>query len=304
MKVDLIGMDDTVAFKLRNAYYRGGEIASSTIPCSICRANKESTKKRGHFHGSEFAMCQMKLYRSLNEKVDPDDGFDEMEVHLQDGHLHEHTLIGNLDIAGLPVIHAANKPEFEKIMEYTIKETDDDYFNILDGKKLKIVCHWDGMLSEDDEDILLEVKAVSKYTWDKIRKSEEISDIWYGQIQCYLNVLKLNRAYLFIKNRATSKIMNPIRIDKNNNFIKNRIKILEGVLAAILQKDGSRIIKEEKNGKGTQCKFCRFKKDCWGKDEPLLKENTTEEIVEEGVEIMKELFPKKEESLDDWFNNL
>lgn len=271
-RVNLKPMEDDWAFLIRKAYYEGGKkFSDESQPCSICRkaiAEDRFSYNRKHFHGSEFNMCQMKVYRSLKEGLPYETNPNETEVSLMDGHMHEHAIINNLEKFGLVVIAAQNQPQFEKKLSYgyTLRKKE---------VKFTVVGHFDGMMTTHNmggskadgpggyEDVLLEIKSVRDYTWKKIKEKKEISSQWYGQIQLYLAATGLQKCYLIIKHRMTSHIMFPILIKKDIEFITYRLTKLRDIHAAILTKDDSLIQKEEPSVKASQCRFCNFKNSCW-----------------------------------------
>src|SRR5689334_3954794 len=95
-------LTDPIPLMLAEAHLVGGMVKSNnSSPCSICRSYQENGDKsivRDHFHGSDFGACARKVYGLMKQgykssSSDP--------VFLNDGHLHEHSMLSNL-IAGLP----------------------------------------------------------------------------------------------------------------------------------------------------------------------------------------------------------
>jgi len=202
----------------------------------------------------------------------------ESEASLYDGHIHEATVFEHLEKGGLHVAACGNKPEYEKITDIAC-EIEDQETNSVDVVKFKIISHIDGVLVFKDRNYGLEIKSVKKYTWDKIKRTGEISDQWYGQIQWYTKAMGMP-FYLIIKNRATSDIMSPILIVPNENFIQDRLLRLRDTIRAIRRKNPLGLIhKEETRSNSSQCKFCRFYDSCWtGSTRPKFAQEEEEEM--------------------------
>jgi hypothetical protein len=290
MKVNLKPHDDEISWFIRNAYY-GGALAKSegSHPCSVCRMNAlkaKPTKVRGHFHASEFNVCQLALYQAMKNGVSLTIRELETEASLYDGHKHEATVFDLLEKGGLDVSACANHPDYEKISTVQYEQEDQET-----GQKIvvdfRIISHMDGALVFKNRNFGLEIKAVKKYTWDKIKRTGEISDQWFGQIQWYTNTFNMP-FYLIVKNRATSDIMSPILIKKNESFIQSRLLKLSEIILCLRGKHNpyGLIHKEENRSNASQCKFCRFYDDCWTNARPKFTQDEEEEI--EFREEMKE----------------
>lgn len=280
MKVTLKSHDDEISWFIRNAYYGGGlNKSDNSQPCSLCRSNAlkdKPSKKRGHFHGSEFNVCQLCLYQAMKNGVSLSIREPETEVSLYDGHKHEATVFELLEAGGLDVAACAN--ENEKITTVNFEREDEETGEI-SIENFRIISHLDGALVFKGQNFGLEIKSVRKYTWDKIKRSGEISDQWFGQVQWYTKAFGMP-FYLIVKNRATSDIMSPILIKPNENFIQKRLVKLSEIALAI--KDGRSpygfIHREEERSNASQCKFCRFYDDCWTNARPKLTMEEQEEV--------------------------
>ena len=289
--INLKPHDDEVSYYLRNAYYAGAKLkVDLSTPCSLCRANLASdkpSKKRRHFHGSELCNCQLQTYLALLTGESPSIKKPEGEVSLYDGHTHEHNIFEHMEAGGMHVagVHTAGasvagmKNTFEKIVPVEFKE---------EGVEFKLICHIDGFLVFKNTDYVIETKSVRKYTWEKILREKEISKQWYGQIQAYLAALSFQTCYLIIKNRATSDIMAPIRIERNEKFIKERLYKLYQIYDALKTGSDDNIRKEEDHWNASQCKFCRWKGRCWGSDKVKLTKDEQEE--EDFITEMDDLY--------------
>lgn len=281
MKVNLKPHNDEFSWFIRNAYYGGAlKRVENSQPCSVCRMNAlkaKPTKVRGHFHGSEFNVCQLCLYQAMANGVSISIRGMETEASLYDGHMHEATIFEHLEKGGLDVAACANKPEFEKITTVNC-DIEDQETGQIEVVEFKIISHIDGVLVFKGKNFGLEIKSVKKYTWDKIKRTGEISDQWYGQIQWYTKAMGMP-FYLIVKNRATSDIMSPILILPNENFIQDRLLRLRDTIRAIRRKNPLGLIhKEETRSNSSQCKFCRFYDSCWTNDRPKFNKDEEEEI--------------------------
>jgi hypothetical protein len=299
MKVSLKPHNDETSWFIRNAYYGGAlKRADQTQPCSLCRMNAlkaKPTKVRGHIHGSEFNICQLCLYQAMVNGVSTSVKGLENDASLYDGHVHEATIFEHLEKGGLDVSACANKPEFEKITDVAC-EIEDQETGRIEVVQFKIISHIDGVLVFKGKNYGLEIKAVKKYTWDKIKRTSEISDQWYGQIQWYTKAMGMP-FYLIVKNRATSDIMSPILILPNENFIQERLLRLRDTIRAIRRKNPLGLIhKEETRSSSSQCKFCRFYDSCWtGSSRPKFTQEEEEEI-----EFKKEMEETPKVTLDEF----
>lgn len=240
---------DSLPLDLYEAHEVGSVVNSDgKLPCSICRGVYESGSTiivRDHFHGSDLGACARKVYQLMKTGIR---GHSSNACFLADGHLHEHSMLSNL-IAGL-----GNGWKIKKM-----ENASENRLNILG---FDLIGHTDALLYNDDTCYLIECKSVKDYNFKKV-KSGEISNEWYGQIQAYLLLLELQTAYLLVKHRETSKMLLPIRIERDNVFIAKRLNVLADIHTRIVfgMRQPSR---EHKSSKDSECKFCPFKEDCWG----------------------------------------
>lgn len=279
---------DVLSRKIYDAHMNGANFRkNNSTPCTICRAIVASEDNiRGHFHGSEFGQCMLKTYRDMIEGrvIEPD----RKAAFLLDGHMHEAEIFKNLEAGGLDVIGFANADKFQKLVEVFARPDKDNngrfdftmpsefkYTN--DGKKIKpedfeeafkIILHLDGLLEveKDGELVGIECKSVSDYTWKKIKDKAEISDVWYGQMQSYmLWNHNIRSFYLIVKHRGTSTILKPIKIDRDDKYINDRLNRLYRVFNAVVEDDMEtyNIVKEHNDGKDSECRFCPYKSDCF-----------------------------------------
>lgn len=290
MKIEL-NPADGLSRMIYDRHKEGASKLSSTPPCTKCR-NKPAGAVRAHFHGSEFGQCMLKTYQDCISGAtfeDPlegrvtDDDIDGRAAFLLDGHLHEGSIIRNIAASGMTIIQL-HGDEYEKEIQVYVKESNNgnhDFTMPLKGKPgsgfeetFKMVCHLDGLLevtSKKTGKAMLagvECKSVKDYTWKKIKETQEISNVWYGQMQNYfLTNHIISRFYLFIKHRHTSQLMKPILVTRNDEYVNRRLNILYRIYNAILEDDPKKykIEKEHDSPKDSECKFCPYKSQCYSK---------------------------------------
>jgi len=240
---------DPIPGLLWEAHEIGSMVKSSnSIPCSICRkkwedGNQELT--RDHFHGSDFGACARKTF--LTMKTGRRSSFSNANF-LADGHLHEASMLNNV-IAGLP-------------KEWRLKAFANEQELQTEVNGILIVSHQDALLVGEEIGVLVECKAVKDYNFRKIREEGEISLDWYGQMQAYLLAMQLEVGYLIVKHRETSKILMPIRIDRDTDYIVKRLGTLRDIKFR-LENNIEQPLREETTSKSFQCQFCIFKEECW-----------------------------------------
>ena len=226
MKINLQPqLGDGVPTILLEAHEIGNAIKCTTSqPCSECNAMLafNDLHKRDHFHmSSDFGGCNRKTFNIMTTgKRNGLSGFN----FLNDGHIHEAAILNNIN-AGLPegyrVKLAANGIEGR----YT------------HHSGFYIIGHIDAMLVTPNSVEGLECKAVKQAMWKKISETGEINDEWYGQMQGYMVISELDRWYLLVKHRESSKMMMPIRIDRDIPYIVERMNRLEDIYKRIMTGD-------------------------------------------------------------------
>lgn len=273
-------LDDPVPALITEMMARGA--MHDTSPCSLCRASIEAMKRpgaiRAHFHASDVGACKRKVLYSMRY---PARGRSNSNpIFLLDGHLHETSIFTVMElgaenptaidetIKSIYVVPAKNEKEQMAKIPYTIGRNE--------IREIVIVAHWDGFLEfvmEDETEIgrsstyLIECKSVRPTKFAKV-KSGYMDPEWYGQVQTYLRIQKLETAYLIVKNRDSSEILPPIRIDIDSNYLKKRRAALIEVHTALL--DGGMVNRGHKIRKNDECRVCKFSSQCWSSDEDEL----------------------------------
>ena len=239
-------------------------------PCSICRELEQRnllTRTRDHFHGSDLGSCSRKVYYAMT--VPHSFSSSTGQSFLNDGHMHEALVLSTISVGfgdKAQILRYSN--EEEAIVEF--------------GKDIhvKIVGHPDGYIKYNGLEAIIECKAVKDYTFDKV-KGGEISREWYGQAQYYLLAKKLSVAYFIVKNRITSKILRPIRIDFDSKWIKERLIILQNIMGMIMGVIPHQIPDREYRKNSGECKFCPYFSSCWSDGtEPLSASEQSEQLLE------------------------
>lgn len=229
--------------------------ATNSNPCSLCRAEYERQVSLGvidacitrlHLHGSDFGACARKVFNMM--KYGKTGGISNA-CFLMDGHLHEASMLQNV-IAALP--------DGWKLKSFTNEQE-----GIADlGDGMEMVCHPDAIITNGEVIALLECKALKEYSFRKIREKEEISDEYYGQCQGYMLKYDCDLTYLIVKHRESSKILMPIRIDRDREYqIKRWMKLKE--IKERLMTGQPEPDREHLKASDDECKWCQFKEQCW-----------------------------------------
>jgi hypothetical protein len=256
---------DSLPIEMLDAYLNA-EV--SEAPCQLCKEHPEQKGKRAHFHGSDIGACPRQTYFNMTEgKLNHETGV--KAAFLQDGHLHEAMMLQALS-SKFNIIAPKNSQELreaipmwekEKIAEFVADKTSLIPSN--GDRTFLLIGHVDGFIVIDGEDqpYLLECKAVKDYTWDKVKKGE-ISDTWYGQVQVYMFMMGIKRSYLLVKNRGTSEMLMPIRIDFNAEWITKKLRMLVQIYKCV--NTNTEVPKpKDKKGTDSDCRWCQFNSKCY-----------------------------------------
>lgn len=272
MQIDITEFQytDPVPIRMLAAYNNYGR--RDTQPCQLCKEHPELEGRRIHFHGSELGACPKQVQQKMilgkyTEASNPN--------FLLDGHLHEAAILEAIDSSEDFKIYAP-KNSMELRMQIPVLNdlnllkkyvTDEELqLTISDSRqKFTIIGHYDGIVSTNlngvQQDALIECKAVKDYTFNEIKKGN-ISDVWYGQMQFYMLATNIPITYLIVKNRITSNILLPIRINKDDDYITNRLKVLTNIFRFI--NEGKEVPKPpNKKHTDSDCRFCPFRGQCY-----------------------------------------
>lgn len=264
--VPLFETADVLPKLLYSAYYQGAdELSDSSNPCSWCKNLAAGySLSKPHFHGSDLGGCQLRIYwnKLNNLKVDNAN----RNNFLMDGHTHEKTILDYIAASGIPydLYPCENGKEYVK-----------DFGNFV------VVGHPDAFLARKVENgdmyaladpiYIVECKAVSDATYKKC-KDNFLSDIWYGQLQSYMEIVReVDTSYLIVKHRASSDILMPFRIEYNAEYVQRRLtglRHISDVLTSPNTLESSWTVdtfKEHKSSKDAECSVCPFFNKCWGK---------------------------------------
>lgn len=262
---------DEVISELYESYVMGGMIKGmNTIPCSICQetlTNKPESEKLNridniHFHSSEGSMCSRKLFNLIifGNKL----SFSSANF-LMDGHLHESSILESIK-AGLS----------DQWKLQICKNGEEKIVEILG---IQIVIHPDAFLINKDTGVIIgiECKAVKSKNFDKY-KTGKVDDLWVGQVQFYMFGYDIERYYVVVKNRDTSEIAFPIKIDRDMDKIMGMVKNFKDITDRVNRykeikgsnPDNSFINtndiqpdRKHLHPKNIECEFCVFKTGCW-----------------------------------------
>lgn len=212
--------------------------------CSECKKDKPQI----HFHGSYGDHCALQLqYWSMYGNSITREGF--KSVFLRDGFLHEQGIIEALKSNGNEVIQC--NEELQK--EYTVDAPGLQ-------EKVLVVTHPDGIMVE--KDAVLECKAVKNYAFGKYKK--DITEIpkWYiAQCQFYMDFFDKPIAYLIVKARESGELQQ-FNVTRSNFLLNKYVKQFATIQKAIKEK---RVLdKPYTDSNNNECRFCKFKQQCWG----------------------------------------
>lgn len=297
MKVKFNDLEDEVSYHLYKGYAKGANFRkNNSQPCTLCRKVKKEKIEgiRIHFHGSEFGACMLKTYYNMTEGVNEEIIKGYSAAGLLDGHAHEKEIFTNLGFGNCEIVPFGNEDQNQKEIAVYYKkpkkgEPDNGKYDFRFGKdgELKgdekkefeyvfnMILHLDGLYvanpqMSSEKVYGIECKSVKDYTYKKIAKTSEISDVWYGQIQAYMcwgTFTHLDTFYLVIKSRHSSDIYRPVKIKRDDAYINRRLNVLYRIHRAIIEDDPKKHgIKKEHETKGaSECRFCDYKERCWGK---------------------------------------
>lgn len=284
-------LTDEIPMLLDDAFRKYNE--QDNHPCSICRQHmKDQEGRRMHFHGSDFGSCSRKVAWKMHRGNVPANKLVPYEApawYLKDGHLHEASILTafahdkRFDIFinqneaeikfHIPFFDPTNSEDGDsKMMTKKFVLTPYDkrvswHTNDPQRRRYTLVAHVDAIVKYTSEDgeketFGIECKAVKEETWKEV-KSGLISQEWWGQMQCYMFVTGIDKWYLVVKNRTSSAIAPPIRVDYDPAFVISRIQKFNKVYAMLnYQKSHLIPIPKDKNPKDKECLFCPFGREC------------------------------------------
>jgi hypothetical protein len=136
---------------------------------------------------------------------------------------------------------------------------------VVEKRHYTLIVHVDALGTYKDEeeevDFVIECKSVKDETWKKVMNGE-IEDKWYGQMQAYMFVTGIHRCYLVVKNRISSRILPPIRIDYDVLYVVNRLVKLNQIYTFVNY--GREVpIPKGWTKKNPNCRYCDFNETCW-----------------------------------------
>lgn len=201
------------------------------------------TKPRDFFRGSEVGHCSNQINFRRRGTPTGEIGVSKARF-LEDGHLHQAVLSGELRAAGIKV----TGEEEESLEEINYK-----------GITFTIRAHKDGTVRVGKEEQLLEVKSVKENRFQEILKTHDVSS-YYDQIQMYMYLYQYKRCKLLIVDRNNS-----LRLEYTVSEDQERMKFLIRKLTQI-EKD----LRENKQSSrdyprnSKECGWCPYFEKCWG----------------------------------------
>ena len=123
--------------------------------------------------------------------------------------------------------------------------------------------HPDGLLIQDGEIYLIEVKSMSSFSFERFQKGE-VDEGYRAQINCYLAALGIKKCVLAGQNKD-SGVLHELIIGIDDSIVKSCIANLESVLKSTPEKlPPPAYEKNEKNLYPWQCLYCAY----WGHCRP------------------------------------
>ena len=237
-------------------------------PCGLCKQNEDKVYNDGamiHFHGSDWGKCRRMIQYNIMfpEKISSD-----KDKFFFDGHLHEESIIRALRSMGyfIDFTYDQINEKINNVPGSLLFNNIPLNFNIASYAhqdkfvNIQTVVHPDGIITHNKEKVLIECKAVKNYSFPKYKEGF-IPPTYFGQMQAYLHVFKLERGFLIVKNRDTSDISPPLLVKADPEFVKKKIIELTGIIKGLLE---DKLIKRPyDNNKNFECKYCTYKERCW-----------------------------------------
>lgn len=277
-------LTDELPMLLSSAY--DNYAAKDSNPCSICRENPQQLGKRLHFHGSDFGQCPRQTYfKMTREKPSYTKTSFNHPMFLRDGHVHEETILKSFesdpqftiqfgdDYKGNIMELQLKVPFFDPTKRVDVRDAITEFVfkpsknRIVEKRHYLIIGHIDGIgiYKENEEDLgtefVIECKSVKEETFKKVQKGE-IEDKWYGQMQAYMLMTNIPRCYLVVKNRISSRILSPLRIDYDPKYCIQRLVKLNQVYT--FANYGREVPTPSGWTKSNpNCKWCDFNDTCW-----------------------------------------
>lgn len=220
--------------ELLQAIHEGARLVGEH-PCSACRVGIPF-QEFPHFHGSDFGKCVRQVQY---DKVVTPDAIEDPEtlMFLQDGHLHELSIVTALRAAGVKVDHRNDSPDGVTSDEFVVGVEEDGMFTHYtdveycqrrrSDTEIIIVGHTDGVINDR---FLLECKSVKDWAVKNKFAKRHVPKNYNGQMQCYMNCLNLDGGFLVVKSRHTSKVIKPMFVERDPEFFDRKIQDFRDIL--------------------------------------------------------------------------
>lgn len=135
--------------------------------------------------------------------------------------------------------------------------------------------HPDGVLFEDKQQYLLEVKSMSSYGFEKFLKGD-IDEAYLAQVNAYMECLGLNKC-VFIGLNKESGVLHEIVLDKNTEIVEKVRKNLLSVIHSTpesLPEQPKEYGPDDKGFYQWQCLYCAYWGHCRPNAEKVLVKNS------------------------------
>ena len=207
---------------------------------------------RKHLGGSEIGTsCERKLWYGFRHCGSP--SFDGRMLRLfETGQLEETRLIRNLRMSGIEVLDI--DPDTKK--QFTVEECGGHFGGSLDGVGRGF--------PESTKWHLLEFKTANNKSFKNLEKYgvNKSKPIYWAQMQVYMHLADLERAYFLCVNKDTDEIYGE-RIKRNLEEGKELVEKARKIIFAQYPPFGV-----SDDPKWFECKFCSFSDVCYKKEYP------------------------------------
>lgn len=149
-------------------------------------------------------------------------------------------------------------------------------------KGRRIVGHIDGLVTHEGETLLLEIKSMSSYGFERLLKGEPIDESYRAQMSGYMLGLDIDRA-LFVAKCKDNSDLHEVIYEIDRPLIEEKLRKLDLVLDSTTPDMVERTYGPL--GKGLKldwhCGYCAFWKECWKDRNPIEKEAHKVYLTEE-----------------------
>lgn len=141
------------------------------------------------------------------------------------------------------------------------------------SESIHIEGHPDGLLFEDGNIYLIEIKSMSSYGFEKFEKGE-IDDAYLAQVNGYMDALSVDKC-VFIAFNKENGVMHEIVLTRDSAIVSQVRGNLLSVLNSTPEELPARPYKpDQKNILPWNCLYCSYWGKCWPTAEKVLVKNS------------------------------